>query len=74
MAAQQLLSRIRNVSVQKIGRNPVVVLPLGMWQEIEEYLEDLEIEQSRLLPRKVAAARREKKSYSAARTKKLAGL
>lgn len=74
MGVGQLLSRIRNASVQKIGRSPVVVLPLKIWQEVEEYLEELEIEQCRLLPRKISVARREKKSYSAARTKKLAGL
>jgi len=74
VAAQTLLSRIKNTGVQKIGRTPVVVLPLKMWQEIEDCLEDLEIEQSRRLAGKISAARREKKIYNAAQVRRLAGL
>jgi hypothetical protein len=74
MAGQQLLSGIKNMSGTKIGRNPVVVLPLKVWREIEDCLEDMEIEQSRRLERKISAARRAKKSYSAAQVKKFAGL
>ena len=74
MSEQQLLSRIKNPSVERIGKSPVVVLPLKVWREIEDCLEEVEIEQSRRLQRKISAARRAKKSYSAAQVKKFAGL
>ena len=74
MSEQQLLSRIKNPSVERIGKSPVVVLPLKVWREIEDCLGEVEIEQSRRLQRKISAARRAKKSYSAAQVKKFAGL
>ncbi len=68
------LYRIKNTSVERIGKSPVVVLTLKVWREIEECLEDVEIQQSRRLERKISAARRAKKSYSAVQIKKFAGL
>lgn len=33
---------LEKIKTQKIGKAPVVVLPLKLWQEIENQLEDLE--------------------------------
>lgn len=54
-----------------MGKSSVVVLPLKVWQEIEDYLEDLEIGQSKKLVAKIKKARSQKKLYSAAEIKKL---
>jgi len=74
MTSQQLLEKIKKTDVQKIGKAPVVVLPLKVWEEIEDCLEDLQIANSRLLGRKIIGARREKKLYSAAEVRKALGV
>jgi hypothetical protein len=45
----------------KIGKEPVVVLPIKKWREIEDALEDLEMYTSAKLRKDIAAARKEKK-------------
>ena len=57
--------------VQKIGKKPVVVLPLEKWREIEDYLEDLEMAQSQIFKKKIAKARKEKKLYSSSELRKM---
>lgn len=54
-----------------MGKTSVVVLPLKVWREIEDYLEDLEMSQSRHLAARIKKARAQKKLYSAAEVKKL---
>ena len=68
MTMHQLLEKTRK---GKIGDRPVVVLPLALWREVEQQLEDLEMLQSVELPKRIAKARKEKKLYSAAAVKKL---
>jgi hypothetical protein len=74
MTAQRLLQKIKKTEIRKIGKKPVVVLPLSVWREIEDYLEDLEISQSRHLAAKIKKARSQKKLYSALEVKKLPAL
>jgi hypothetical protein len=71
MTARQLIEKIKKTEVKKIGKTPVVVLSLKVWREIEDYLEDLEISQSKQLAAKIKRARSQKKLYSAAEVKKL---
>jgi sensor domain CHASE-containing protein len=46
----------------KIGKEPVVILPIKKWREIENALEDLEMYSSENLRRSIAKARKEKKT------------
>jgi hypothetical protein len=46
----------------KIGKEPVVVLPIQKWREIENAREDLEMYSSENLRRSIAKAREEKKT------------
>lgn len=68
MTNSQLLEQHR---VQKIGKKPVVVLPLEIWKEIEARLEDSEMSQSLSFKKKIAKARSEKKVYSSSEVKRL---
>ncbi len=52
---------LKKVRFQKIGKAPVVVLPLEFWQKIEERLEDLEMINSCRLRKEIAEAREEVK-------------
>ncbi len=65
------VSKLLEQDVIKIGKNPVVVLPLKIWQEIENKLEELEMAESKTLRKKIAKARAEQKLYSSTETKKL---
>ena len=40
MTSQQLIEKVKKTGIQKIGKLPVVVLPLKVWEEIEDHLED----------------------------------
>jgi hypothetical protein len=71
MTNLELLSKTK---VQKIGKVPVVVLPLKIWREIEDYLEDAQMMHSNTFKAKIAKARREKKLYSYSEIKKLLNL
>jgi hypothetical protein len=57
MTIQTLLEKSK---IQKIGKTPVVVLPLKIWREIENRLEDAEMSASVFLRKKIAKARSEK--------------
>lgn len=59
---------------QKIGKKPVVVLPLKIWKEIEDRLEDMQARESKNFVKKITRARLEKKLYSSTRAKKLLGI
>lgn len=65
---------ISKTKVQKIGKAPVVVLPVKIWQFIEEQLEELEMFHSESLRNKIAKARSEKKFYSASEARKILGV
>lgn len=68
MIVTQILEKVRP---QKIGKEPVVVLPLKVWRYIEHELEDIEMQNSKALRGKIAKARKEKKQYSFIEVKKL---
>lgn len=59
---------------QKIGKKPMVVLPLKIWKEIEDRLEDMQAKESKDFVKKIARARLEKKLYSSTQAKKLLGI
>lgn len=71
MTARQLLEKVKKTQIRKAGKKSVVVLPLKVWREIEDYLEDVEASNSRRLAARIKKARSEKKLYSAAEVKKL---
>ena len=71
MTSQQLIEKVKKAGVQKIGKLPVVVLPLKVWEEIEDHLEDAQIESSLFLKKKIAKARLEKKLFSVSQVKKM---
>lgn len=66
-----IVQLLNNKTEQKIGKQPVVVLPLKMWREIEEKLEDMAMERSKILKRKISRARAQKEFYSVAEVKNL---
>jgi hypothetical protein len=68
MTIQTLLEKSK---IQKIGKMPVVVLPLKIWREIENRLEDMEMNASVVLKKKIVKARSEKKLYSSSQVKKM---
>lgn len=65
---------LKNAKTLRIDKKPVVVLPLDIWKEIEERLEDFEMMASRALRKKIAKARSEKKLYSSSRIKEILGI
>lgn len=71
MTTTQLLQQIKRTDITKLGENPVVVLPLKVWNELEDRIEDLEIEESKKLAKKISMARLYKKLYSVSDTRKL---
>ncbi len=62
------------VKITKIGKAPVVLLPLTQWKKIEDMLEDYEMMRSENFRRSIAKARKEKKLYSPAQVRKILGL
>lgn len=69
-----ILTLLSKTKTQKIGKEPVVVLPLSVWEKIAEYLEDAEMAKSQSLKKKIFKARSEKKTYSSLQVKKILGL
>ncbi len=61
MTAQQLLNKTDQISHQKIGNKPVVVLPLEMWEQIEDQLENTQMVTSLSYRRAVARSRTQAK-------------
>lgn len=49
----------RSVQTVKIGRQPVVLVPLKLWREIEECLENQEALASKRFLRRIERARRD---------------
>jgi len=67
----ELLSKSKS---QIVGKKPVVVLPLAIWQKIEDRLEDLVLLESKKLKNKIYKARSEKQLVSSHNAKKALGL
>jgi hypothetical protein len=61
----------KGIKTQKIGKMPVVVLPLPVWEEVRNRLEDMEMMASDSFRKKIAKARSEKKFYSLTQVKKM---
>jgi len=62
---------ISEIKTQKIGKRPVVVLPLDVWENIAEHIEELEMSNSESFRKKIKTARKEKKLYSSSEAKRL---
>ncbi len=58
MTISALLSKTK---IQKIGKTPMVVIPLSVWGKIENYIEDLEMINSPSLRKNIKKARAEVK-------------
>lgn len=74
MTAQQIFSHTTKAEIKKIGKKAMVILPVKTWQDIEEYIEDVEMTRSKVLAKKIKQARSEKKTYSLDEVKKKLGL
>jgi len=61
---------ITNIQYQKIGKEPVVIIPLKLWENLEERLEDFEARTSLSFQKKIVKARAEKKRYTEKEAKK----
>ncbi|OHB21466.1 MAG: hypothetical protein A2939_02940 [Parcubacteria group bacterium RIFCSPLOWO2_01_FULL_48_18] len=46
MTAQQLLEKLNKTRPRKIGKSPVVVLPLDDWHRVESLLEEYQMSRS----------------------------
>lgn len=71
MTVAQLLEK---KTIQKIGKTPMVVVPLHVWHELEDLVEDWEMSHSIAFQKKIARSRKSKKRYSSAEAKKILGL
>ena len=56
------MAQVAYPKVTKLGKTPVVVLPLSQWKKIEDMLEDLEMLRSENFKRSIAKARAEVKA------------
>ena len=65
---------LKEKSIQKVGKTPVVVFPLHIWDEIELALEDAEMINSVTFQKKIARSRQSKKFYTLTEVKKRLGL
>jgi hypothetical protein len=63
-----------NIQYQKIGKEPVVIVPLKQWEDLEDRLEDFEMSSSLTFRKKIAKARAEKKRYTSDEAKKMLGI
>ncbi|MBU2109646.1 hypothetical protein KKB71_01670 [Patescibacteria group bacterium] len=64
----------KSIIKTKIAKQPVVVLPLKDWNEIEKDLEDVVMMKSKFLAQKIAKARKEKVVYSSKQVKTKLGI
>ena len=65
---------LKKTKQQRIGKTPVVFVPLDVWHEIEDRLENLEMMNSVAFRKKITKARKEKKFYTLTEVKKGLGL
>lgn len=74
MTAITFFKKTGSVQVRQIAGKKMAVLPLDIWEDIDDYFEDLAISQSRYLAAKIKKARAEKKSYTLEEVKRRLGL
>jgi hypothetical protein len=65
---------LTNVITTKIGKNPVVIIPLDQWPFVERALEDYEMYNSKSFKKQIAKSRASKKWYSSSEARKMLGL
>lgn len=50
---------LKKTATIRIGKEPVVLVPLKLWRQAEDYLEDQEALASKRFVRRIASSRRE---------------
>ncbi len=50
---------LKQTATIRIGKEPVVLVPLKLWRQMEDYLEDREALASKRFVRRIAKSRRE---------------
>lgn len=61
MTVNTLLKKLSSQDTTIIGKDPVAILPLNLWEQIQDYLEDIAMTQSHGLKKEITKARREVK-------------
>lgn len=51
------MKKLETYSPTKIGKEPVVVVPMVLWQQIQDCLEDIQISASKKLARDIKKSR-----------------
>lgn len=59
MSPQQILEKLQKTKPQKIGKMPVVVLPLEEWKQLEQVLEEYQMQGSKTYRRSIEVARKQ---------------
>lgn len=59
MTTAVLVKKVKSYTATGFGKEPMIVLPLLVWEEIQEHLEDLEILASKNLAKDVEKSRQE---------------
>ena len=62
MTTTALIKTIHTSTTSYIGKRPVVVLPLHTWEEIQNYVEDIEASRSKHLKKDIERGRKDIKS------------
>ncbi|GEM_PF-3352986 len=65
---------VGKINSARIGKSPVVMVPIEVWRDIEEKLEELSMLNSVTLRKRIAKIRVEKKTYSLVQVKKILAL
>lgn len=74
MTAAILLKRAESVRVRNINGKKVAILPLETWEDIEDFFEEMIMEQSPRFAAKIKKARAERKAYTIEEVRKHLGL
>lgn len=62
MTTKSLIKTVSSYDVSYIGQKPVVILPLDTWEEIQDYIEDIEASRSKFLKKDITQARKDIKA------------
>ena len=62
MTTKTLIKTVSSYDVSYIGQRPVVILPLDTWEEIQDYIEDIEASHSKSLKRDIIQGRKDIKA------------
>lgn len=57
MTTAVLVKKVNTYTSNQFGKKPVVVLPINMWEEIQEHMENLEMLTSKKLAKDVKQSR-----------------